>query len=179
MALAVAGCATARAKAQPEPPSLEVPAPPPRVVVPPEPEPAVQEAPPRDPEPAQQKPPRRVPQPRQEPKPDPTKAQKVEPPPPAAVEPVRPATPPTTTLFQAPPAQTSELERRVREQLSKAGTDLNRVDYNALGKDGKAQYDTAKNFIKQAEQALEEKNVVFASKVAEKAAGLAASLLGR
>jgi len=95
------------------------------------------------------------------------------------VEPVRPVPAPTATLQQTPPAQTSEMERQVREHLARAGTDLDRVNYKALNADGRSQYDTAKRFIKQAEQALEEKNLVFAVFVAEKAAGLAASLLGR
>jgi hypothetical protein len=181
-AASAVGCATTGAKAQPEPIALDVPAPPPRVIVPPEPEQAAPETPAKDPEPSQQKPPRRTPQPRPETRKDPAAAQKVDPPAPAAppaVEPARPATSPTATLQQALPAQTNEMERQVREQLGKAKADLDRVNYKALNKDGQSQYDAAKRFITQAEQALDEKNVVFASKTAEKAAGLAAGLLGR
>jgi hypothetical protein len=177
--LAASGCVTAGAKAQPEPPSLEVPAPPPRVIVSPEPEPAAPATPVADPEPSQQKPARRPAAPRAEAKGDPARDRKVEPQPPI-VETVRPVVPPpTATLQQALPATPTEVERQVREQLSQARADLGRVNPAALNADGRSQYDTAKRFIDQAEQALKEKNLVFAAKVAEKAAGLAASLAGR
>jgi len=176
--LALGGCATAGAKAPPEPPSLDVPAPPPRVVVPPvDPGPAleVQETPVPDPAPT-----KKPQKPAPSSKPDPRAAQKTEPPPPPpVVETVRPVAPPASTLQQTPPGQVNEVERQVRQQLGKANGDLERVNYKALNADGRSQYDTAKRFIKEAEQALEEKNFVFALKVAEKAAGLAASLLGR
>lgn len=182
VALAAGGCATARAKAQPEPPALEVPAPPPRVIVPPDPEPVQQPTPAPEPEAPQQKPPRRPAQ-RLEPRPDVARGEKkIEPPP--VVETVNPAPPPAAatpaaTLQQALPATPTEVDRQVRGQLSQAQGDLRRVDYLALNADAKSQYDTAKRFIEQAEQALKEKNLVFAAKVAEKAAGLAASLVGR
>ena len=67
----------------------------------------------------------------------------------------------------------------MRDQLALATGALRRVDYLGLNADARSQYDTAKRFIEQAEQALKEKNLVFAAKVAEKAAGLAASLVGR
>lgn len=183
VALAAGGCATARAKAQPEPPALEVPAPPPRVIVPPDPEPVQQPTPTPEPEAPQQKPARRPAPQRPEPRPDLARGEKkVEAPP--VVETVNPATPPTATpptatLQQALPATPTEVDRQVRSQLAQAQGDLRRVDYLALNADAKSQYDTAKRFIEQAEQALKEKNLVFAAKVAEKAAGLAASLVGR
>ena len=179
-ALSAGGCATARAKSQPEPASLEVPMPPPRVIVPPEPEPAAPSAPAPEPEPRQQKPVRRAAPARPDTRTDATRAKvPPEPPPAPVVEPVRPAVPPTATLQQALPAGQSETERHVRDQLSQASADLKRVDYEKLSVDAKSQYDTAKRFIEQAEQALKEKNLVFAAKVAEKAAGLAGSLVGR
>lgn len=67
----------------------------------------------------------------------------------------------------------------MREQLAQAQADLGRVNLKALSADAKSQYDTASRFIAQADQALREGNLVFAAKVAEKAAGLAASLAGR
>jgi uncharacterized protein (DUF885 family) len=90
-----------------------------------------------------------------------------------------PPAPPPATLQQALPTSPSDLVRQVRDQLNQAQADLRRVDYQRLKADGRSQYDTAKRFIDQAEQALREKNLVFAAKVAEKAAGLAASLAGR
>ena len=41
------------------------------------------------------------------------------------------------------------------------------------------QYDTAKRFAVQAEESLQARNLVFASNLADKAAALAAQLLGR
>jgi hypothetical protein len=168
-AIAAGGCATGRTKAQVVGPVvLDAPAPPPRVIVPPEPE----SPPPPTPEPERElatpKAPRRPPSgtpSRPDAKGDAARA----------AQPV----PPSATLQQALPASPSDIVRKVREQLGQAQSDLGRVDYLALSADGKSQYDTAKRFIEQAEQALGEKNLVFAAKVAEKAASLAASLVGR
>ena len=54
-----------------------------------------------------------------------------------------------------------------------------RINYQALNADARTQYDTAKRFIAQAEEAARDKNLVFASNLAEKAALLAAQLAGR
>ncbi len=43
--------------------------------------------------------------------------------------------------------------------------------------DGRAQYDTAKRFLQQAEEALKTRNYVFAGKLADKAATMAAVLV--
>lgn len=178
-ALASGACATARAKTQPQPVALEVPLPPPRVIVPPDPEPVPSTPAATEPDNARpQKPPRR-------PAPARPSAEKVEPPrtekkvdPVPAVEAPKPAAP-AAVLQQQLPAAPSEMERQVRDQLAQATGDLWKVDYKGLNTDARAQYDTAKRFIAEAEQALKEKNLVFAAKVAEKAAGLAASLVGR
>jgi hypothetical protein len=166
-ALAAGGCATARAKAPSGPVSLEAPAPPPRVIVPPEPEIPAPPVPAPEPGSVAPKTPRRSPvagPAKTEPKVDSPRAAQQAPP---------------ATLQQELPASPSDIARKVREQLGQAQNDLGRVDYLALSADGKSQYDTAKRFIVQAEQALREKNLVFAAKVAEKAAGLAANLAGR
>lgn len=152
----------------PGPVALEAPAPPPRVIVPPEPEIPEPPAPAPEPEAVAPKTPRRPPA---------AGLAKIEP----KVESPRaapPATPPAT-LQQALPDSPADIVRKVREQLGQAQSDLRRVDYRALDADGKSQYDTATRFVEQAEQALREKNLVFAGKVAEKAAVLAASLVGR
>jgi hypothetical protein len=177
-ALGAGGCATARAKTPPVPAALEVPLPPPRVVVPPEPEPAAPEASVPEPEPRQQKPARRTPA-RSENRQEPPRTDKKPETPSPVVEPVAPVPPPTATLQQALPTGQTEVERHVRDQISQATSDLSRVDYRALNPDARSQYDTAKRFIKEADQALKEKNLVYAAKVAEKAAGLAAVLVGR
>ncbi len=174
----ISGCTRAQAKITPDAP-LDMPAPPPRDVEPPEsdppPVPLTQE-PPRNttarPRPA----PAREP-PRSEPsKPDPAKPelQPVEPPK-LAEEPPKPP----TTLQTTPPTAEGEVERGIRASIARANADLNRVDYRALNTDARTQYDTAKRFIRQANDAMRAKNLVFAKSVADKAAALAAQLAGR
>jgi len=185
VALAAGGCATGSAKAQSDSPSLEVPAPPPRVIVPPSPdvEQAADAA--SATEPAETPPTaagRRGATGGTRPKTDPARTEKkVETPP--VVETVTPppvVAPPSATLKQElPAAQAEELKRRVTDQLTQARKDLGNVKYQDLKSDAKLQYDTANAFIAQAEQAMKEGNLVIAARVAEKAAGLAASLNGR
>jgi hypothetical protein len=69
-------------------------------------------------------------------------------------------------------------ERTVRELLARATRDLSMVDYGRLTLDGKSQYDQSKRFAQQAEQALGDRNYVFAGTLADKAAALAVELLG-
>jgi len=173
LALASTGCATAKAKPRVEPAALEVPAPPPRVIVPPGPE-AIE---PKETTPGQdlktEKP--RVKPATPRPKPEP--ARPAEPP---AADPPPAAAPPAATLQQKLPDTPEKVTRdRVEEWLKQAGDDLRSVNRNALNAEAKSQYDTARQFITQAEQARDEGNLVFAAKVAEKAAGLAAGLRRR
>ena len=70
------------------------------------------------------------------------------------------------------------MERGIRESLSRATSALNRIDYRVLNADAKTQYDTAKRWIRQADDALRTKNLVFAKNLADKAAALAAQLGG-
>jgi uncharacterized protein (DUF885 family) len=86
---------------------------------------------------------------------------------------------PPTTLQTTPPTAEGEVERLIRASIAKANADLNRVDYRALNNDARNQYDTAKRFIRQADDAMRAKNLVFAKSVADKAAALAAQLAGR
>ena len=67
----------------------------------------------------------------------------------------------------------------IRQQLAKASSDLTRVDYRALNADARTQYDTAKGLVRQAEDALRAKNLVFARSLADKAATLATQLAGK
>src|SRR5207302_8591287 len=119
------------------------------------------------------------PQPRPEPvKPEPTKMDQT-PPPPQAGEPPKPAEEPAkapATLQTIPAGAEPEVERTIRAQLTRAGTDLNRVNYQALNADARTQYDSAKGLVRQAEDALRQKNLVFARSLADKAAALAAQL---
>jgi hypothetical protein len=67
----------------------------------------------------------------------------------------------------------------VRDLLARAARDINQVDYSRLSAEGKSQYEQSKRFSIQAEQALRERNLIFAATLADKAATLAAELLGR
>jgi hypothetical protein len=167
VALASGGCATARAKTPVAPPPLDVPAPPPRIIVPPDPEPAppppvITEVTPK-PQAATRRPAAQRPE---------TKTEAPKPADPPTVAPAAPA--PTATLQQTLPATAKDAARRVREQLARVKEDLKRV--NPASADERSQYDTANRFVAQAEQALNEGNLVFAAKVADKAASLTASL---
>jgi type IV secretory pathway VirB10-like protein len=170
LALAVAGCGTkAGAQTVPDGPPLAVPLPPAHEIAieqvveaaPPEPPPVLEPAPP-------------VP-----PKPTVTRTQvspEREKPAPVAAQPATaPQTPPAeaTTVRAASAAD----ERRVREQLSKAATDLNRVDYKRLSTEGKSQYDQSKRFSDEAQQAIKVRDFLLALTLADKAATLAAELV--
>ena len=79
----------------------------------------------------------------------------------------------------APPTAESALAKTIRATLSRANADLTRVDYRRLNVDARQQYDTAKRFIRQADDAVRAKNLVFAKNLADKAATLAAQLAGQ
>jgi outer membrane biosynthesis protein TonB len=178
-AVALSGCTHAQAKVTPDAP-LDVPAAPPRDIEAAEseplpPVPLVQEparnAPPRTRPPATREPPKP-----ETPKPEPPKPETppVEPP-----KPVEEPPKPPTTLQTTPPTAEGEVERAIRAAITRANADLSRVDYRALNADARTQYDTAKRFILQADDAMHAKNLVFAKTVADKAATLAAQLASR
>lgn len=83
---------------------------------------------------------------------------------------------PAVTLKPAPGSQ-SATEASIRDLLGRANRDLQRVNYQSLSVDGKAQYDTARRFVQQSEDALRNGNLVFAGKLADKAATMAAVLV--
>jgi hypothetical protein len=170
-AIALSGCGHRRAKVTPEVPSLLVPSPPPPVV-----ELNEQEVFPPVPlveEPARNLPAKPVPRraspesPRAERPPQTEKTAEESPPKPAA------------TLQTTPTQVEGEIERAIRELLARAAGNLGRIDYRALGADARAQYDTAKRFVTQAEGALRARNLVFAMTLADKASELAAELAPR
>ena len=172
-----AGCHRAHAKTLLESPPLEVPAVPPREVEPievetPQPVPLPEE-PARTPSPRLRPPTReqspRVDQPRTEPP-------KPEQPPVEAPKPEEEPPKPPALLQTTPPNTEGDLERGIRATLTRAQTDLNRIDAARLNADARVQYETAKSFIRQAEQAVRAKNLLFAKSVADKAAVLAAQL---
>jgi hypothetical protein len=170
------GCFGLRARAVTMPTSLDMPEPPPRVVEVHEPE-----APP--PISLPEEPVRNTPT---RPRPTPPAAENPRPPQPAPPEtPAETTKPeeltprPTTTLQTTPTQREEEMERGIRGQLGRATTDLSRINYQNLSSDGRTQYDMAKRFVSQAEEALKAKNLVFAATMAEKAATLAMQLAGR
>lgn len=172
----LASCAHAVASTTVELPPLEMPEPPPRVVEVIEPEPLPVAALPEEPRTNVRSRPVQPPRPdvpRQEPpKTDPVVAETPRP----ADDP--PKAPPTT-LQTTPTQREGEVERRIRILVAQARNDLNRVNYQALNTDARNQYDMAKRFATQAEEAVRTRNLMFATNLADKAAGLAAQLLGR
>ncbi len=167
--VAASGCAKARAHTEPALPVLAPPPPPPRIV-----ETYVEPVPTVEPSPVETalapppvRPAARPPVPRQEPP-------KIEPP---RVEPERPATPaPALTLTPVPGAH-AKTEASIRSLIDTASRNLQRVNYAALDADGRAQYETARRFMQQAEDALKGSNLAFAGKLADKAATMAAVLV--
>jgi hypothetical protein len=182
-ALLVSGCATTGAKAAPDLPMLDVPPPPPRSVEANDTEPPPPVTLPEEPARHSPPPPVRRPAPQPSPKPD---ANKQEPPKPDAVvppveppKPIEDAAPKPTPLQTTPAGREGELEQTIRGILARATTDLNRIDYRALNMEARTQYDTAKRFVEQANDALKDRKLVFARTVADKAAALAAQLAGK
>lgn len=159
---ALSACGRVQARTQPMRPPLETPPPPPHVIVPVDIPPLVQA-----PEPTEE-PPARPPV-RSAPRPAPRA--EAPPPVPPAAEPDMPRRTLQTTTNVA------ETEGRIRAQMTRASQDLGRIDYRALGPEGRAQYDIAKRFNQQAEEALKARNLPFAAQLADKAASLALLLL--
>jgi hypothetical protein len=163
------GACAAKAQAvtvEPELPALDPPPPPPRIV-------AVYEDEQEEPEPP----------------PVPPTAEKPATPARPAVRPPRPENrtdppraeigkPPVPPLVLAPKSGTEQqTETAIRDLLTRVAKDLSRVNVGSLGADGKTQFETAQRFLQQAEDALKGRNVVFASKLADKAATLASVLV--
>ena len=169
-AASTGACAKARAHTAPVMPVLIPPPPPPRIVETynDEPVPTVEPGPV---EAALVTPPTRPPARPPTTRTEPPKAD------PARSEPDRPApTPPALTLKPAP-GVIAKTEASIRELLARARRDLQQVNYAALDADGRAQYDTARRFMDQAEEALKGGNLAFAGKLADKAATMGAILV--
>jgi len=170
LALVASSCAKARAETVPDGPPLQMPQPPQRVLAPIE-ESAVPavvvepEAPTAD-----GAPPSVPARPVAEPRPRPTT-------PAASAEPPLPA-PGARDLRAASPAN-AVTEPGVREMLARAARDMAGVNYSRLSTEGRSQYEQSRRFSAQAEEALRGRNLIFAATLAEKAATLAAGLLGR
>jgi hypothetical protein len=177
-ALLVSACASAQAKGAAAGPPLDVPAPPSRVV-----EPIVAEVPPplplpEDPRPAPVRPVRPAAAAPSAARPETPRTDAAAAEPPKAEEPPKPPTTPTT-LQTTTAAAEGEVERGIRATLTRATADLGRINYRALNAEARAQYDTARRFIQQADEAIRQKNLVLAKNLADKAAGIAAQQAGR
>lgn len=95
----------------------------------------------------------------------------------SAPEPVQEtARPPSLTLTPSPGTETQTLAA-IRDLMARAARDLSRINQASLTADGRTQYDTARRFLQQAEDALKTRNIVFAGKLADKAATMAAVLV--
>ena len=165
----VSGCATAKASAPAPLPTLAPPDVPPRVITEYLPDPPL----PAEPVPAEAVTP--PPRPARPPRRDVARPE---------APPEEPQGPPQVVSAPAPPSlslQTpgagARADQSVRTLLAQASRDLSRVDYQALDADGRAQYDTASRFMQQADEALKARNVMFAGKLADKAATMAAVLV--
>ena len=67
----------------------------------------------------------------------------------------------------------------IRARLTRASSQLQLIDYGRLSTDAKDQYDRAKSFIREADDALRARNLPFAASLTDKAVALAAQLGGR
>ena len=170
LTVTLSACAAkAQVHAEPEMPLLDPPPPPPRVVaiyVPqPDPLPITPAVEPATPV----RPPARAARPEQKP-------EAITPSPEPVEAAVRPASGPSLTMTPSPGAEAQTVSA-IRDLLGRAARDLSRVNAASLNGDGRAQYDQASRFIQQAEDALKSRNVVFAGKLADKAAAMAAVLV--
>jgi outer membrane biosynthesis protein TonB len=170
MGLSAAGCVTSRAQIPEQAPTLAVPPVPPRAIEPPViVEPPV-EPPPVEPAPppvAVSKPPRRPaadkPDPKQEPPPDSG----------ATV----PTPPPVAPLRSAATPIGPEAEKQIREILENTQKALDKVDPGSLASDDrKANFEQAKAFLRQADEALKKEELTQARLFAERAQNIAKQL---
>lgn len=158
--------AKAQVRAEVAMPLLDPPPPPPRVVTSydtPEPVPVAPVVEPASPAPPPARPARA------EAKPEPT-------PPPPVADAVRPPVVPSLTLTPSPGTET-QTAVAIRDLMARAASDLARVNASALNADGRAQVEAARRFLQQADEALKARNVVYAGKLADKAATIAAVLV--
>ncbi|MCA1583824.1 MAG: hypothetical protein LC791_03280 [Acidobacteria bacterium] len=168
-----AGCAKPRAQVELPLPELVPPPPPPRIVAIYE-EEAEEPPPPVEPEPVEESsppPPKEV---RPEARADVETAKTG----PARSEPTRPRPPPSPSLTLKPaPGTEAKTEASIRALVGNTGRNLARINLDGLDSDGRTQYETARRFLQQAEEALKTGNLVFAGKLADKAATMATVLV--
>jgi hypothetical protein len=174
-----AACASARAQVQPEAhPALEVPPVPPRHIAPLPVEPpalepvaelpteAMPTSPPRS-RPNNREPNNNRTDPKAEAKQPETPPDPATPPVPAPVPPLRQGT-----------VDGPELERQVRDTLERASKILASINPLGLNEERRTNYDYAKNFIKQSDDAIKASNLSLAKSLADRAETIAKSLAG-
>jgi hypothetical protein len=110
--------------------------------------------------------------------PPPVPAPAATPPPVANERPAQPAAAEPLPTLQTT-ANPTVAEQHTRTALQAATRDLERIDVRTLSADAKAQYDLARRYVEQANEALKEKKFEFAEQLADKAATLAALLQRR
>jgi hypothetical protein len=88
----------------------------------------------------------------------------------------RPVSPAALTLTPIPGSE-AQTVTAIRALMDRASRDLQRVNASALNHDGRAQLDQARRFLQQADEALKVRNIVFAGRLADKAATMAAILV--
>ena len=168
-------CSSTRAQTQVEVPALDVPPVPPRVIgpLPTSDLPAVEPVPDLPPAPAAPPKPAPKPTPKPETKPE-----------------AKPETPPDATSSQTnppavPPLRTPnaadgpEAAKAIQDVIDRTYKVLNVVDYGRLTSDRRANYDNAKSFLKQAEEALKTNDHALAKSLANRAEEIANLLRGR
>ena len=179
VALGAAACATTQAKVPVDRAPLEVPPVPPRVIeaLPPPPPPPVEPVGPLPPVSPTNSSRTRPPAQKDTAKPDPKAAEippveaapAQQPPPQAPVPPLRtPGTP-----------DAAEASKQIRDINARAQSMLDAIDYRGLDAERKAQYDSVKMFISQAEDAIKAANFEFGKNMAEKAERLVKELRSR
>jgi len=173
--LPAAGCASAQAKAPVEPVALEVPSVPPRVIEPvtiAEPPPPPRVDPTMTPA-APTPPPRPRPRAGDTAKPDPKPEVRTDP-----VEEV-PTPPPVAPLRTGAQSNGPEVERQIKDTLSRNKTLLEGIDARSLSDDRRAALESATNSIERAQEALKAGNVVLARSLADSVDRIAKLLVGR
>ena len=178
--VAGSACVTTRAQAPADRPALEVPAPPERVIPHvPAPEPVMLPVEPlEDITPAKPSSPTKPNRPPSKPAEGPKPDAKTETPPPAT-DPA-PVTPPATPQLKLPESgDAGVLSRQIRDTVERIRRVLGQTQRAKLTPVRQKAFDDATGFVKQAEDALNANNLVFAKEVAEKADRLAKELQGR
>ena len=92
---------------------------------------------------------------------------------------VAPTPEPQRELRAASAPADAESEKKIGELIRRAQQTLNNVYYQGLSSQKREQYEFVKAFLKDAEQAMKERNFIYAETQASKADKLATDLIGR